>query len=466
MRHIFFIGIGGAGTSALAELLLMQGRKVSGSDAIDSDKVRTLREMGAEVQIGHRTENIADDVDLVVYSSAVHSDNVEYKAAELRGIPLMRRANFMARVLEDKRTIAVAGTHGKTTTSSMITSVLMEARLDPTALIGASVKELGGRNARSGAGQLAVVEADEYDRSFLTLSPYIAVMTSLEAEHLDIYRDLSDLESAFTEFANKGESTGFAVVCIDEPSLRSLTPRLSKRIVTYGLSSADAKYKAMNITQSPTRTKAQIYRGGEPLGELELGVPGEHNVKNALAAIAVGDILSIPFETTRKALKRFTGAERRFQIVGEASGVLVIDDYAHHPTEIRVTLQAARACYPKRRLIACFQPHTFTRTRDFAEEFGKVLAELADEIVLLDVYPAREKPIDGVTSELIAQAAAPTARSAVLTVHDPEELTRMLIERLHPGDVVLTIGAGTITQAAPKIVHLLEQAASKQPVPA
>lgn len=466
MQHVFFIGIGGAGTSALAELLLMRSIRVSGSDMVATDKTAALASMGADIKIGHSAENIAEDVDLVVFSSAVHDENVEYKEAKRRGIRLVRRANFMAEILEGLRTIAVAGTHGKTTTSGMIASVLIEAKLNPTALIGASVKELGNHNALSGSGSLAVVEADEYDRSFLTLKPYIAVMTSLEAEHLDIYRDLDDLKSTFVQFANQGGATGFNVVCIDEASLREITPRLEKRIVTYGITSEDAKYRAVDITQTATRTKARILRGGTHLGDLELGVPGEHNIKNALAAIAVGEVLSIPFDTTRKALKRFVGAERRFQVIGEAAGVIVIDDYAHHPTEIRATLSAARAVYPKRRIVACFQPHTFTRTRDFAEEFGKVLAESVDELILLDVYPAREKPIAGVTSDLIAQAARNAATTEVVQVSSVEELPALLLERLHPGDVVLTIGAGTITQAAPKIVQLLETHSSTQAVAA
>jgi UDP-N-acetylmuramate--alanine ligase len=466
MRHVFFIGIGGAGTSALAELLLMQGTRVSGSDLVASEKTEALIALGAKICIGHAATNIAEDVDLVVYSSAVHSENAEYEEANRRGVRMLRRANFMAELLHDNRVIAVAGTHGKTTTSSMIASMLIEAKLDPTALIGAQVKELGGHNARNGRGALAVVEADEYDRSFLTLRPYIAVMTSLEAEHLDIYRDLADLQTAFVQFANQGESSGFAIVCIDDPGLRVLTPQLQKRIVAYGIESQDAKYRAIDIVQTGTRTKATILRGGQHLGDLELNVPGQHNVKNALATIATGEILSIPFETTRKALKKFAGALRRFQIVGDVGGILVIDDYAHHPTELRATLAAVKAGYPGRRIIVSFQPHTFTRTRDFAEEFGKALVEFADEIYLLDVYPAREEPIDGVTSDLIVQAARQAATTTVVPVSTVEELPSLILERLRPGDVVLTIGAGNITLAAPQIVQLLEQASSKQTVAA
>jgi UDP-N-acetylmuramate--alanine ligase len=466
MRHVHIIGIGGAGMSGLAEILLLRGVNVSGSDLTFSAKTEELTALGAQIYQGHSAEYIPESTDLVVYSSAVHPDNPEYQAAKLRGIRLVRRANFMRELLSDRKTIAIAGTHGKTTVTSMIASILIEARLDPLVLVGASVRELGNKNSRAGMGKLAVVEADEYDRSFLTLEPFIAVLTSLEAEHLDIYRDLDDLKDAFVQFANQGPSTfqtGFAIVCIDEPALRAITPRLEKRIVAYGMHSPDAKYRAIEASYSAQRTKATVLRGGERLGEIELHVPGEHNVKNALAAIAAGEILSIPFEISQRALKRFTGAERRFQIMGEGDGMLVIDDYAHHPTEVRATLTTARACYPGRRIIACFQPHTFTRTRDFAEGFGQVFAELADVLVLLDIYPAREAPIEGITSAIIFQAAQDSGLKEGYEISTVEMLPEAVCNIVKPGDVILTVGAGTITQAAPLILDELKKRVLAQP---
>jgi UDP-N-acetylmuramate--alanine ligase len=467
MKHVHFIGIGGAGTSGLAEILLLRGIGVSGSDLVLSPKTEELTSLGAQIYQGHEASHIPDITDTVVYSSAVHPDNPEYQAAKLRSIRLVRRANFMGELLTGLNVIAVAGTHGKTTVTSMIASILMEAKLDPLVLVGASVKELGNKNSRAGTGKIAVVEADEYDRSFLTLKPFISVLTSLEPEHLDIYKDLDDLKEAFVKFANQGPSTfqtGFAIVCIDEPALRSITPRLEKRIVAYGLHSQDAKYRAVEESYTAQRTKAVVLRGGQRLGEIELRVPGEHNLKNALAAIATGEILSIPFEISCRALKRFTGAERRFQIIGEMDGVLVIDDYAHHPTEVRATLETARRCYPGRRIVACFQPHTYTRTRDFAEDFGRVFAELADVLFLLDIYPAREQPIEGITSALIFQSARDAGLKEGYEISSIEELPQVLCTIVQPGDVVLTIGAGTVTNAAPTIIEELKRREIAHPV--
>ncbi len=459
MHHLHIIGIGGAGTSGLAEILLARNVKVSGSDAAFSAKTQDLIKLGANIYEGHIASNIADDVDLVVYSSAIdQKSNPEFLEAKRRKLRLVRRAEFLSEVVSEQKTIAIAGTHGKTTTSSMIASILIEAKLDPVVVIGGSVHELGGKNARAGKGNLAVVEADEFDRSFLALSPYVAVMTSLEAEHLDIYKDIEDLKNAFVQFANQGPQNadrGFAIVCLDEQHVREITPRLEKRIVTYSTRAPEAKYRATNITIKPNKTMATIWRGAEVMGELELGVPGEHNIRNALAAIAVGEVLAIPFETSRKTLKKFVGADRRFQIKGEANGVLVIDDYAHHPTEIRATLTTVRAAYPNRRIIACFQPHTFTRTRDFAEEFGKVFAATADELLLLDIYPSRELPIAGVTSDLIKRSAFDFGFDRTTSISNVADLPAAVQAIAKAGDVVLTIGAGTITDAAPRILTAL-----------
>ncbi len=460
MQRVHFIGIGGAGMSGLAEILLARGINVSGSDLVCSEKTDELKKQGAHIFIGHDMKHISNDIDTVVYSSAVrNSGNPELAEAEKRGIKTIRRADFLGELTRGIPTVGVAGTHGKTTTSSMIAHIMIESGLDPLVSIGAKVKELGGKNARAGKGNIAVVEADEYDRSFLALHPYIAVITTLEAEHLDIYKDLADLEETFIKFVNNQESNkeqGYAVVNIDEPAVREILAKLEKKIITFGVTSDEAKYKAKEISVKGFETRATIIRGGETLGELVLGVPGEHNIKNALAAIAVSDILAIPFERAKASLLTFRGAERRAEVIGEVGGVLVIDDYAHHPTEIRATLSAIRKGYPKRRIIASFQPHTFTRTRDFAEEFGKVFGDLSDELLLLDVYPAREKPIPGVTSDLILRSY-----NKKIGIIPFDELPQRAADIAKEGDIILTIGAGTITEAAPKILTKLKEKTKK-----
>lgn len=460
MQRVHFIGIGGAGMSGLAEILLARGANVSGSDLVRSEKTDELKKQGAHIFIGHDAKHITNDIDTVVYSSAVrNSGNPELIEAEKQGIKTIRRADFLGELTRGIPTVAVAGTHGKTTTSSMVAHIMIESGLDPLVSIGAKVKELGGKNARAGIGNIAVVEADEYDRSFLALHPYIAVVTTLEAEHLDIYKDLADLEETFVHFANNRDGDkeqGYVVVNIDEPAIREILAKLEKKIITFGVTSDEAKYKAKDISVKGFETRATIIRGGETLGELVLGVPGEHNIKNALAAIAVSDILAIPFERAKASLLTFRGAERRAEVIGEAGGVLVIDDYAHHPTEIRATLSAIRKGYPKRRIIASFQPHTFTRTRDFAEEFGKVFGDLSDELLLLDVYPAREKPIAGVTSDLILRSYNKKTRIIPF-----DELPQRAADIAKEGDIILTIGAGTITEAAPKILAKLKEKTKK-----
>lgn len=461
MQRVHFIGIGGAGMSGLAEILLARGIDVSGSDLSRSEKTDELSKQGARIFIGHDAAHITSEIDTVVYSSAVqHSENPELAKAESLGITTIRRADFLGELTRGIPTVAVSGTHGKTTTASMIAHILIEAGLDPLVSIGAKVKELGGNNAKAGTGNIAVVEADEYDRSFLALHPSVAVITTLEAEHLDIYKDLTDLQNTFVAFVNNRENDkeqGYAVVNIDEPAIRDILAKIEKKIITFGLISDGAKYKAKNIIIEGFQSKATIVRGGEVLGELILNVPGEHNISNALAAIAVSDILAIPFERVKASLVDFRGAERRAEIIGEVGGILVIDDYAHHPTEIRATLSAIRKGYPGRRIIASFQPHTFTRTRDFAEEFGKVFGDLSDELLLLDVYPAREKSIVGVTSDLILRSYNRAAK--VLSL---EQLPERASELATEGDIILTIGAGTITEAAPKILAKLKEKTKKQ----
>ncbi|HYM34867.1 MAG TPA: UDP-N-acetylmuramate--L-alanine ligase, partial [Steroidobacteraceae bacterium] len=414
---------------------------------------RELKRLGANIHLGHRANNIAANTDLVVYTSAVkRSDNPEFISAQSRGIRLLRRAEFLGELTAPLKTIAVAGTHGKTTTTAMIAHILLEAGLDPLVSVGASIFELDGKNAHAGGNILAVVEADEYDRSFLALTPYIAVLTTLETEHLDIYSGLGDLQDAFVQFASAGSEQGVIVVNIDEPALRSVLSRFTKKIVTFGVTSEEAKYRATQIHFSGLHTTAEILRSGERIGLLELALPGEHNIKNALAAIAAAESLAIPFEISRDALKDFRGAERRAQVIGETNNILVIDDYAHHPTEIKATLSALRAGYPGRRIVAAFQPHTFTRTKDFAEEFASVLAKFADVLYLTEIYPAREEPIEGVTSQPIFNAALSAGLKNTRYVHLLEELPALVASDIKAGDIVITLGAGSITEQAPKIL--------------
>jgi UDP-N-acetylmuramate--alanine ligase len=455
-----FIGIGGAGMSGLAEILLERGEKVSGSDLTESDKTKELRKRGAKIHIGHSSENIPEDTERVIYTSAIIGhNNPEFAQALAKEIRTIRRADFLGELTKDHKLIAIAGTHGKTTTTSMIAHILLAAGLDPFISVGASVRDLGMKNARAGSGNVAVVEADEYDRSFLALHPYIAVLVTLEPEHLDIYSNLSNLQEAFITFANQSAQPGelgFAVVNIDEEPLREILRRLNKRIVTFGTRSSEAKYRASEIQSDGLKTQAMVHRGGDMLGEITLQIPGEHNIKNALAAIAVAEILAIPFETCRSALASFVGAERRSDIIGESNGILVIDDYAHHPTEIRATLSALRAGYPGRRIVAAFEPHTYTRTRDFAKEFGKVFADYADVLFLADVYSAREEPIAEVTSELILKFAREAGMIQCSVIGNLNQIPEAMVAVATSNDILITLGAGPITEAAPKVLRLLK----------
>ncbi|GBD07431.1 UDP-N-acetylmuramate--L-alanine ligase [bacterium HR21] len=443
VRHIHFVGIGGIGMSGLAEILLQQGFRISGSDLLESDNTESLKRKGAVIYYGHDAAHI-EGADVVVYSSAVDPrTNPETQAASERGIPLLRRAEMLAEVARLKYCLAIAGTHGKTTTTSLCGLVLIRGGLDPTVIVGGRLRGLGGSNARLGRGEWIVVEADEYDRSFLSLLPTIAVVTNIEEEHLDVYADRQDILEAFTRFANSVPFYGLVVVCVDDDGVKELLPRLSRKVRTYGLS-PQSDVRARRVRLAERSARFEVFADGEFLGEIALRVPGVHNVRNALAAVVVGRELGIPFETVREALEEFTGVYRRFEIIGEHAGVLFVDDYAHHPTEVRATLQAARQGWD-RRLVCVFQPHTYTRTRDFAPEFGKAFEE-ADILVVTDVYPAREEPIPGVTGELIAQAARRSGHRAVYYAPTLEEAASVVSSLLQPGDMLLTLGAGSISK--------------------
>lgn len=448
---VHFVGIGGIGMSGIAEILLDQGYRVTGSDLARSEMTDRLASMGAQIAVGHDAVNVAE-ADVVVYSSAVRpEENPETVEATRRHIPIIRRAEMLAEVTRMKYGVAVAGTHGKTTTTSMIGLVLMEGGVDPTVIVGGRLSGLGGSNARLGHGDWTVVEADEFDRSFLTLSPTIAVVTNIEREHLDIYAGLDDLKRSFAEFANKAPFYGSIVLCLDEPSLVDIIPMLKRRVVSYGFS-PQCDVRAVGVSYEERSARFKVVQGGEELGEIVVGVPGEHNVKNALAAVTVGLQLGLPFDAIARALSGFTGVYRRFEVKGEHAGVLVIDDYAHHPTEVRATLEAIRRGWPTRRLVAAFQPHTYTRTRDFADDFAKSFLG-ADIMLVTEVYAARERAIQGVNGEMLATKARDFGHRNVQFVPDRAALAQHLHGLVESGDIVVTMGAGDIWKSANELVE-------------
>lgn len=442
IKKIHFVGIGGIGMSGIAEILIDQGFTVSGSDRALSDVTERLHSLGAAIYEGHKAENLAPDVDTLVYSSAVVLDNPEVIEAQRRKIPIVRRAEMLAEVMRLKYGIGIAGTHGKTTTTSMVSLVLMEGGFDPTVIVGGKLSGLGGTNARLGKGDFIVVEADEFDRSFLSITPTIAVLTTLETDHLDCYRDLEDIKEAFIQFANKVPFYGFVVLCLDEPALQDIMPQLvKKKLLTYGLT-PQADIQAIDIRHKENTSTFTVVRGFEDLGQITLQLPGKHNVQNALAAIAVGLQLGIPFSKVKSGIEKFTGVYRRWEKKGEAGGITVYDDYAHHPTECRATLSGVKSGW-RRRVVCVFQPHLYSRTRDFYEEFGKAFL-LADVLVVTDVYPAREEPIQGVTGELITNAAKQYGHKDVHYVRDKKDIPAYLKKITRSGDIVITMGAGDI----------------------
>jgi UDP-N-acetylmuramate--alanine ligase len=453
IKKIHFVGIGGIGMSGIAEILLDQGFKVSGSDRGLSEVTDRLQKLGATVYEGHRAEHIADDVDALVYSSAVSSDNPEILAAQRRKIPVIRRAEMLAEVMRLKYGIGIAGTHGKTTTTSMISLVLMEGELDPTVIVGGKLSGLGGTNARLGHGEFIVVEADEFDRSFLSITPTIAVLTTLETDHLDCYRDLEDIKGAFIQFASKVPFYGFVVLCLDEPALLDIMPQLrKKKIITYGLN-PQADVQAVEIRHKDNTSTFTVVRDGADLGHITLQVPGKHNVQNSLAAIAVGLELGVPFQKVKDGIEKFAGVYRRWEKKGESAGVTLYDDYAHHPTECRATLAGAKAGW-RRRVVCVFQPHLYTRTRDFYEEFGKSFL-LSDVLIVTDVYPAREEPIQGVTGELIVGAAKRFGHKDVHYVPEKKQIPSYLQSIVKTGDIVITMGAGDIWKYGEEFLKMI-----------
>jgi UDP-N-acetylmuramate--alanine ligase len=448
---VHFVGIGGIGMSGIAELLLNLGYRVSGSDLKESEITRRLANLGGVIAMGHRPGNVADDVDVVVTSSAVKKSNPEAVAARDRGIPVIPRAEMLAELMRLKEGVAIAGSHGKTTTTSLIATVLAHAGLDPTAVVGGKLNALGS-NAKLGRGQLMVVEADESDGSFLRLSPTIAVITNVDSEHLDHYGTLESLQQAFVDFADRVPFYGLAVMCIDHPVVQHLIPRVSKRLVTYGVS-PQADWRADDVKLSAFHAHFSVSHRGQHQGEVALKMVGAHNVLNALACCAVAHELGIPFAVTAEALGSFQGVQRRFTVRGELRGVTVVDDYGHHPAEIRATLAGARASFPHRRIVCAFQPHRYTRTRDLLGDFATAFND-ADALVLTEIYAAGEDPISGVSGARLFEAVKACGHRDVV-FFERAELPARLRERVREGDLVITLGAGDITHAGEELLELL-----------
>lgn len=444
--------------SGIAEILIDQGFTITGSDKAESENTERIASLGAKVFIGHSASNLDPDVDVLVYSSALSLDNPEIVEALNRKIPVIRRAEMLAEIMRLKYGIGIAGTHGKTTTTSMVSLVLMEGDIDPTVIVGGRLRGLAGSNARLGKGDFIVVEADEYDRSFLSITPTIAVLTTLETDHLDCYRDLEDIKAAFIQFASKVPFYGFVVLCLDEPELQNIMPKIKKKIITYGLN-GQADVQAVDITHKENKTSFTVLRHGKELGNVVLQIPGKHNVQNALAAIAVGLELGVPFDKARTGIGKFSGVFRRWDVKAEINDIMVVDDYAHHPTEIAVTLGGVKAGW-RRRVVCVFQPHLYSRTRDFYEEFGRAFFN-ADMLVITDVYPAREEPIQGITGELIANAAREFGHKNVHYVEDKKQVPAFLLRTTQPGDIVITMGAGDIWRYGEEFIkHLQQKSAS------
>jgi UDP-N-acetylmuramate--alanine ligase len=448
IRRIHFVGIGGSGMSGIAEVLINQGYTVSGSDQKRSATTDRLAGLGARLATGHAAENLAD-AQVVVTSTAVRTDNPEVVEARRRGIPVIPRAEMLSELMRLKYGVAVAGSHGKTTTTSMVALVLARGGLDPTVVVGGRLGVLGS-GARLGRGEFMVAEADESDRSFLKLTPTVAVVTNIDREHLDTYKDLADVQEAFLGFVNKVPFYGAAVLCLDDGPVQDILPRVERRVVTYGLS-RQAQVSARDVQLLPAGARYTAAAGETPLGVVELAVPGAHNVLNSLAAVAVGLDLEVPFPDIQAALASFTGVDRRFQIRGEAAGVMVVDDYGHHPTEIRATLETLRGRAGSRRTVVLFQPHRYTRTQHLWDEFTRAF-HLADLLLLADIYPAGEDPVPGITAQALAEAISSKGHRGVVYAGDLKAAGERLHAEVREGDVVLTLGAGSVWTAGDELL--------------
>ncbi|MZG52464.1 MAG: UDP-N-acetylmuramate--L-alanine ligase [Nitrospinae bacterium] len=445
-QRIHFIGIGGSGMSGIAEVLINQDYDVSGSDQSKSSVTDHLESLGAEIQFNHKPENVYGK-HVVVVSSAIKNDNPEVKAAREQMIPVIPRAEMLAELMRMKHGIAIAGTHGKTTTTSLMATVL--GHLDPTVIVGGKLKNMGG-HAKLGQSKFLVAEADESDGSFLKLSPTLAVVTTLDEEHMDYYQNMQNMKSAFLEFLNKVPFYGSAVICMDDPNLQSLLPRIEKRTITYGLKT-QADYTAREISVNGLKTSFTVFHQGKKLGRITSETLGNHNVCNTLAAVAVGMELNMEFPVIVEALKNFSGVQRRFEILKQSDDLIIVDDYGHHPAEIQATLATAKTVWPDRRLVVVFQPHRYSRTLNLLESFYSSFND-ADQLILLDIYGAGEKPIEGIDSRKIAQGIREFGHKHVDYREKADTLVPQLKNSLQPGDVLLTLGAGNIGELAHKFV--------------
>lgn len=451
-RRLHFVGIGGVGMCGIAEVLLTLGYDVRGSDRAESPATAQLASRGATIFVGHKRSHVKD-ADVVVISTAIASDNPEILAAREAGIPVVRRAEMLAELMRLKYGIAVAGTHGKTTTTSLIAALLEAGQMDPTIVIGGRLKAIGA-NARLGAGEYLVAEADESDGSFLRLMPTIAVITNIGRDHLDHWTGgLSQITQGFADFVQKVPFYGAAILCVDHANLQSMLPSLDKRVVTYGFN-PQADYVASQVEAGPLSTRFTLTRRGELLGPMEVGLVGRHNVQNALASLAVADEVGVSFADSRRALAQFSGIGRRFEHKGTIRDILVVDDYGHHPTEIRATLEAARAAYPDRRLVVLFEPHRYSRTRDLLDDFASAF-NACHTLRLLDIYPAGEAPLENIDSQRLAEVVRAHGHRDTLCVGTVDNALGPILALVRPGDLVLTLGAGAIFRLGEALIARL-----------
>ncbi|MEM7009339.1 MAG: UDP-N-acetylmuramate--L-alanine ligase [Thermodesulfobacteriota bacterium] len=447
IKRIHFVGIGGIGMSGIAEVLINMGYEISGSDLGQSSTVKRLKDLGAKISIGHSAKNV-EGSGVVVISSAIRADNPEVVRANELNIPVIPRAEMLAELMRLRYGIAVAGSHGKTTTTSMVAAVLSYGKLDPTIVVGGKVKAMG-TNARLGRGKFMVVEADESDGSFLRLSPVISVLTNIDEEHMDYYKDMAELESTFLEFLNKIPFYGLSVLCLDCPRVKALSKDFKKRIITYGFDK-DAELRAENVEVSGFETNFNVILNSTELGSITLNVPGRHNAQNALAAIAIGLELGMSFDEVSKGLSEFRGIDRRLQVKGEARGITVVDDYAHHPKEIEVTLSALKDSHDGR-VVVIFQPHRYSRTKLLFDEFVEALSH-TDMLYIMDIYAASEDPVDGISSENLVQSISKKGQKNVHYLNG-DKMLKTVVDNLKSDDLVITLGAGNVWAFGEKIVE-------------
>lgn len=452
IKHIHFVGIGGIGMSGIAELLLNLGFDISGSDISNNENVERLKKLGVMIFHGHNPENIKG-CNVLVYSSAVSLDNSEIIRAKQMGLPVIKRAEMLGELINLKETsIAISGTHGKTTTSSMIGSMLTYAGKEPTLVVGGLVQNLNS-NSKLGEGQIIVVEADEFDRSFLSLKPTIAIVNNIELEHTDCYKDLNDLENSFLQFCQSVPFYGSVLLNIDSFSIKNIIHKIERPVTTYGMS-RDAAFRAKELEFKENKSTYSLFRAEENLGKIHLNVPGEHNIMNSLGAVALGFELGLSFNSIKNGLLDYKGVRRRFDIKGSHNDVMVVDDYAHHPTEVSTTIEAAKKGW-NRKLIVVFQPHLYTRTKEFYKEFAKSL-EKADFIIITSIYPSREKPIPGITSKLISDNIDKTKKDVLFNVNEVDQAITILNEIAKPGSMILTLGAGDIWRFSDRYLNIMK----------